>query len=166
MLFGRACRRPERKLRHGNGANKQIAPRAVRVGGYLAGKAHALDDDRTIVGGIQFVGLQPLVSASESGDLMTEATHNAIAGGMCSGFCRDQQCSRKQNRSHTTSDGVLRPGLLAHDWFLLNCSNVTEAGRPAASAFQSIGWAPVTRNGSKTGFDNRPRCEQTLRRNR
>src|SRR5258708_40078948 len=109
MLFGRACRRPERNLRHSNGANKQIAPRAVRVEACLAGKAHALDDDRTIIGGIQFVGLQSLVSASESGELMTEATRKAIAGGMCSGFRRDQQRSRKQDRSHATSDSVLRP---------------------------------------------------------
>jgi DNA-binding MarR family transcriptional regulator len=65
------------------------------VGSGPAREADALDDDKTIVGGVQFFDLWSLVGNSKAADLMSRTAGRTTVNGMRSGRGRDQHRSRE-----------------------------------------------------------------------
>src|SRR3954451_19742749 len=128
MLLDRACRRTKRELRHGHRSHPEATLRLSCVESGQARKADALDDDETIIRGVQFFDLWPLVGHSKAVDLMSCTAGRTAVNGMRSGSGRDQHRSREQDHSRAAADCALRPSLLAHDLFLLNCSKERLAG--------------------------------------
>src|SRR4051812_42963002 len=121
MLLGRACRRTKRELRHGHRSHPEATLwlSCVESG---PREADALDDDKTIIGGVQFFDPRSLIGNSKADDLMSRTAGRTALNGLRSGRRRNQHRSREQDRSRAAADSVLRPSLLAHDLFLLNCS--------------------------------------------
>src|SRR4249919_976703 len=132
MLLGRACRRTKRELRHGHRSHPEATLwlSCVESG---PREADALDDDKTIIGGVQFFDPRSLIGNSKADDLMSRTAGRTVADGMRSGCRREQHRSCEQDRSRAAADCVLRPSLLAHDLFLLNCSKERLAGGVTAA---------------------------------
>src|SRR6476661_8820941 len=122
MLLGRACRRTKRELRHGRRLHPEATLGLSCVESNQARNADALDDDKTIIGGVQFFDLRSLVGNSKADDLMSRTAGRTVADGMRSGCRRDQHRGREQDHSRATAEYTLRPSLVAHDLFLSNCS--------------------------------------------
>jgi hypothetical protein len=95
MLLGRACRRTKRELRHGHRSHPEGSVRLSCVESGRAHKADALDDDKTIIGGVQFFDPWALVGNPKAVDLMSRTAGRTAVKGIRSGPGRDQHRSRE-----------------------------------------------------------------------